>query len=123
MASNFFKDDNGKVAGGVLRPVFNATTGVKSANTGVAIAELSIATLVATANANSQGEVILRVAVIGSNACFFSLGAASAAPSDNTPMIRLPGNSVEYFKAQSTDASAYHQQITGASALEISVMK
>lgn len=113
------RDDNGRDLTSVvgLRPVFSSA-GIKAATTGAAVAELDISALQVAANRNAQNEIILRVTVIA-NACYFSLGAASAAPADSTTMMLLPVNSVTYLRARSTDVSAYHLQITGAGTLQV----
>ena len=121
MALSFARDDNHTplhdVAG--LRPDF---AHVARATTGAAVTELDISTVNVAANQSERKQCILRVSVVGSNACYFSLGAAGAAPSDNTTMISLPANSTHFFKAKATDVSAYHQQNTGASAVEVVAM-
>lgn len=119
MAISQLRDDNGQPLQdpASLRPVFSAA-GIAAATTGVAIAELDIAALNVLANRNAQGEIMLRVAVI-SNACYFSLGAAGAAPATSATMMLLPSGSVTYMRARSTDVSAYHQQISGAGTLQV----
>lgn len=117
MAVSFFRDDNGNVADVAgLRPDFSTKC---AASTGAGIAELDISATNVAGNRNQQGECMLRVAVVGANAAYFSLGAAATAPASNADMIMLAANSVNYVKAKSTDASAYHQQITGSSTVEV----
>lgn len=120
MAASFFRDDNTETLHDVggLRPDF---AHVARASTSGSITELSLTGNIA-ANRSERSLVILRVAVIGTNAVYFSLGLAGTAPADNTTMISLPGNSVSFFKATAQDASAYHQQNTGSSSIEIVAM-
>lgn len=122
MALAFLRDDNGTPLHDVtgLRPNF-AT--VVSASSGAAIAETSIATVNVAANRSSlNAHVIIRVAVVGTNAVSFSLGAAGSVPADTTTMITLLGNSVSFMKAKTTDVSMYLKQITGASTVEVTAM-
>lgn len=121
MASSFFRDDNAQPLRDPqgLRPDF--ATIVKAAS-GAAIAETSIATLNLAANQTERKQSIVRVVVVGTNPCYFSLGAASAAPGDTSTMLTLLGNSVNHFKALPTDASMYLKQITGASSVEVCAM-
>jgi hypothetical protein len=123
--ANLYRDDNGAplaTAQG-FRPLFTAA-GVEAAATGAAVAELDISALNASAVRNASGNILIRVACIGSNACYFALGAAGASGSfTSANMIILAPNSVEYFKANSTDVSAYHQQITGSSTLQVALVQ
>lgn len=124
MPSSFFRDDNGAVGGGILRPVFSSSTGIKSATTGAAVDELDISALNVAANRNANSQLVIMVTVQGSNACYFSLDVASQAGTiTNASMVILVPNSVNYFVATSADVSVYHQQITGASTLQVAVMK
>lgn len=122
MPASFYRDDNTVPlhdAQGGLRPDF---ANIARATTGASVAELSLSTVNAAANRSERGQCVIRVAVIGTNACYFSLGVAATAPADNTTMISLPANSVHFFKAKSADASAYHLQNTGATSIEIVAM-
>lgn len=121
MSASFARDDNHTPLHDPsgLRPDF---AHVASHTTAGTIDEVSLSSVNVAANQSGQSTCILRVAVVGTNACSFSLGAASSAPSDITTMISLLGNSVSFFKAKSTDVSAYCKQISGASTLEIVAM-
>lgn len=120
---NLFRDDNREVGAGYGRPVFDATTGIKSATTGAAIAELNIAGINIRANQTAAGELLLRLSTTGANPCYFSLGAAATPPADNTHMILLQANSTHLFRALAADVSLYHQQVTGAITLQVAVVK
>lgn len=123
MGSQFFRDDNGSDGYGIMRPVFS-TSGIKSATTGAAITELDISALSAAANASEVGAaLVLRIVCAGTNPCYFSLGAGGAAPGANTAMVIIPQNVEVFMKATTADASCYHLQITGASTLQVSVVK
>lgn len=116
------RDDNGEVltaSMGGLRAVYTATGSV-SATTGAGIAELGLAALNVAANQSPQGEIVLRVTAT-TNPCWFSLGPAATVPGANTNMLLIPVNTEVFVKARSVDVSAYHQQITGAATLNISV--
>lgn len=122
MALSFAIDDNHAPlhAETGLRPDF---AHIARATTGAAVAELSLSTVNVAANRNAAGGIcILRVTVVGSNACYFSLGAAATAPGSNATMISLPANSTHFFKATAADASAYHLQNTGASEITVNAM-
>lgn len=123
MAVSFFRDDNTvplhDAADGGLRPDFST---IAKASTGAAITELSLASLNVAGNRSERAQCVLRVTVSGANACYFSLGPASTAPGANTAMLLLLANSVNYFKATAQDQSAYHQQITGTSTVEVCAM-
>lgn len=118
MAVAFFRDDSGvPLHDGIgLRPDFAHKA---AASTGAGISELDISALMIAANKNQQSEVVLRVAVVGSNPAYFSLGAAATAPATNATMMMLSANSVNFMKAKAADVSAYHQQITGSSTVEV----
>lgn len=118
MANSFFRDDNTVALHGPegLRPDFST---IAKAATGAGITELSLASLNVAGNRSERSQCVIRVTVSGSNPCFFSLGPASTAPGANTAMLTLLANSVNHFKATAQDQSAYHQQITGTSNIEI----
>lgn len=119
MPVSFARDDSNHPLNDTpgLRPDFAHAV---RATTGASIAELDISGLNIAANQSQNAELTIRVAVIGTNACYFSLGVAATAPGANTAMITLPGNSSTFMKATKQDVSAYHQQITGSSTVEVS---
>ncbi len=121
MASALFKDDNGVslVDPAGLRPVFSAA-GQKEATTSGSIAEVDISALNVVGNRAEHKDMIIMVVCI-TNPCYFSLGAASAAPSDTTTMMLIPAGVPIYMRAKAEDVSAYTKQITGAGTLHISV--
>ncbi len=119
--ANFYKDDNGQslVDYTGLRAVY-ATSGIKAATTGASVTELDISALNVAANRNSNNQLIVRIVAI-TNACYVSFGPAATAPSDNTTMLLVPANWEVVVSIRSTDVSMYHQQITGAATVQVSV--
>ena len=64
---------------------------------------------------------MIRVALIGTNPALIAWGAAGAGASftTNDNMLLMPQNTIEHFCLRSTDVSFYHQQVTGASTVQV----
>lgn len=121
MSISFVRDSNGEPLRdiGGLRPDF---AHIKRVTTGASITELDISALNTAADRNEGNSIILRIAAIGTNNAYFSLGPAATLPADNTTMLHIGANTVSYFKATSGDVSLYHVQDTGTTSLEICAM-
>lgn len=117
MAISLIKDDNYEPLPGFagLRPDFVHGVDI---TTGASITETSIASLNIAGNQNAQKQVLITVTAI-TNACYFSVGPASSAPGSSQAMMLIPINQPIPLKLNSTDLSAYTQQITGAATVKI----
>jgi hypothetical protein len=126
MSGALWRDENAQsIADAMGLHEIYATTGIISATTGAATAEVSLSTITVAAPKVGGGQMVC-ITNGSANDAMYAFGAAGAAAgfTDLTTMVLIPKQWVKYLRIDpSVDKSFYHKQITGANSIQLVFLK
>jgi hypothetical protein len=96
---------------------------IVAVTTGAATVETSIAGLFPL-GANPSGSMVVRIANVGTNPALYAFDVAgqSANHTDNTNMLEIIPNWIEYRRVDRGQVSLYTRQVTGPNTLQVAVL-
>jgi hypothetical protein len=123
-AGTYIDDNNHPIGTPTALPGNYSTNGIKVASTGAGTAEVDVTSLHTLAKTSVGSRLMVRVTCLGTNPALYAFGAAGASASHtgNTNMRIIPANAVDYVAVRSTEVAFYHQQITGASTIQVEAL-